>query len=49
MLNRMQDNENNKKFLQMFHGPGDGFFKKSPLPAGGKVITRSKYTSGFQD
>jgi hypothetical protein len=27
----------NKKFLWMFHGPGGGFFKKSPLAAGGKV------------
>jgi hypothetical protein len=26
----------NKKFLRMFHGPGGGFYKKSPLAAGGK-------------
>jgi hypothetical protein len=26
----------NEKFLRMFHGPGGGFFKKSPLVAEGK-------------
>jgi hypothetical protein len=26
----------NEKFLRMLHGPGGGFFKKSPLDAGGK-------------
>jgi hypothetical protein len=33
---------NNKKFLQMLHGPGGGFFKKSPLAAGGKIFSQEK-------
>jgi len=28
----------NKKFLRMLHGPGGGFFKKSPLVAEGKNL-----------
>jgi hypothetical protein len=26
----------NEKFLRMIHGPGGGFFKKSPLAVGDK-------------
>jgi len=32
----MAETTSNKKFLWMLHGPGGGFYKKSPLAAGGK-------------
>jgi hypothetical protein len=43
----------NKKFLQMLHGPGDGFYKKSPLAAGGiggyDDTKKRRITGNFND